>query len=85
MSYKYTYYTCLTNNIDSRITDTTIEPNLQFNEIRENPIITNTKDYDVCITNFKLDTKTLPSFIPITKYNNSQNLSDRQNTRLFMN
>ena len=84
MSYKYTYYTCLTNNIDSRITDTTIEPNLQFNEMRENPIITNTKDYDVCITNFKLDTKTLPSFIPIIKYNNSQNLSDRQkNTTIY--
>ena len=68
MSYKYTYYTCLTNNIDSKSSDGTVEPNLQFNESRENPIITNTKDYEVCITSFKLDTKTLPSFIPIIKY-----------------
>ena len=68
MSYKYTYYTCLTNNIDSKSSDGTVEPNLQFNESRENPIITNTKDYEVCITSFKLDTKSLPSFIPIIKY-----------------
>jgi len=69
--YDYTYYTCLINNHDSKHTPSTIEPALQFNEDRNNPVITNTADYDMTITNFKLDTKTLPSFIPIIKYNQS--------------
>ena len=69
--YDYTYYTCLINNHDSKHTPSTIEPALQFNEDRNNPVITNTADYDMTITNFKLDTKTLPSFIPIIKFNES--------------
>ena len=69
--YDYTYYTCLINNHDSKHTPSTIEPALQFNEDRNYPIITNTADYDMAITNFKLDTKTLPSFIPVIKYNAS--------------
>ena len=69
--YDYTYYTCLINNHDSKHTPSTIEPALQFNEDRNYPIITNTADYDMAITNFKLDTKTVPSFIPVIKYNAS--------------
>jgi hypothetical protein len=47
------------------------EPHLQFREDREAPIITNCSDYDVAITNSKLDTKCLPAFIPVIKFNNS--------------
>jgi len=71
MSYNYTYFTVLSNNHDSKHTEGMPEPHLQFREDREAPIITNCSDYDVAITNFKLDTKCLPSFIPVIKYNNS--------------
>lgn len=71
MSYNYTYFTVLSNNHDSKHKEGDPEPNLQFREDRENPIITNCSNYDVAITNFKLDTKCLPSFIPTIKYNNS--------------
>ena len=82
MSYDYTYFTCLTNNSDSQHTGSTVEPSLQFNEDRQNPIITNTKQYDVAITNFKLDTKCLPSFIPVIKYN--KNTDKTQDTEVRM-
>ena len=78
--YDYTYYTCLINNHDSKHTPNTIEPALQFNEDRNYPIITNTADYDMAITNFKLDTKTLPSFIPVIKYNASPTKEQRLET-----
>ena len=71
MSYNYTYFTVLRNNHDSKHTEGMPEPHLQFREDRQAPIITNCSDYDVAITNFKLDTKCLPSFIPVIKYNNS--------------
>ena len=78
MSYNYTYFTVLSNNHDSKHNEDTPEPHLQFREDREAPIITNCSDYDVAITNFKLDTKCLPSFIPVIKYNYSP--SDIQRT-----
>ena len=68
------YYTALINNHDSKVNDEdlTEEPHLTFNEDRQYPIIQNCQDYQMSIINFKMDTKSLPVFIPIIKYDDSQ-------------
>ena len=67
------YYTALINNHDSKVNDEdlTEEPQLTFNEDRQYPIIQNCQDYQMSIINFKMDTKSLPVFIPIIKYDDS--------------
>ena len=65
MSYEYEYYSLLVNNVDSASADTTLhEPSLRFEEVRDIPILENTEDYECAIETFKIDTKTLPAFIP---------------------
>ena len=83
MSYNYTYFTVLSNNHDSKHVDGMPEPHLQFREDREAPIITNCSDYDVAITNFKLDTKCLPSFIPTIKFNNDSPTDIQRNETIY--
>ena len=83
MSYDYTYFTVLSNNHDSKHVDGMPEPHLQFREDREAPIITNCSDYDVAITNFKLDTKCLPSFIPTIKFNNDSPTDIQRNEAIY--
>ena len=74
--YEYTYYTALINNHDSSYKNGEIsEPHCIFNETRSTPIIKDCSKYDMTITNFKLDTKTLPVFIPVIQYNNASNVS----------
>ena len=64
--YEYTYYTALINNLDSSYKNSEIsEPHCVFNETRSTPIMTDCSRYEMKITNFKLDTKTLPVFIPL--------------------
>jgi hypothetical protein len=67
------YYSALINNHDSKTSNasTLSEPHLTFNEIRDNPIIKNCQDYKLAIINFKLDTKSLPVFIPVIEYDGS--------------
>jgi len=67
------YYTALINNHDSKVNDEdlTEEPQLTFNEDRQYPIIQNCQDYQMSIINFKMDTKSLPVFIPIIKFDES--------------
>jgi hypothetical protein len=65
MSYEYEYYSLLVNNVDSASANTALhEPPLRFEEVRDIPILKNTEDYEVAIETFKIDTKTLPVFIP---------------------
>ena len=81
--YDYTYYTALINNHDSSYKNSDIsEPHCVFNETRTTPIITDCSKYDMTITNFKLDTKTLPVFIPVIQFNNSPTVTqpDRHKT-----
>ena len=72
------YYTALINNHDSKVNDEdlTEEPQLTFNEDRQYPIIENCQDYQMSIINFKMDTKSLPVFIPIIKYDDSNPTAD---------
>ncbi len=67
------YYSALINNHDSKTSNasTLSEPHLTFYEIRDNPIIKNCQDYKLAIINFKLDTKSLPVFIPVIEYDGS--------------
>jgi len=70
MSFEYEYYSLLINNTDVETSDFQLhEPPLKFNEIRDSAILTNTQDYEIAIENFKVDTKTLPSFIPTIRQN----------------
>jgi len=43
---------------------TTIAPNLSFDEIRQNAIISNPSDYFLSIVRFQVDTVALPVFVP---------------------
>ena len=72
------YYTALINNHDSKVNDEdlTEEPQLTFNEDRQYPIIQNCQDYQMSIINFKMDTKSLPVFIPIIKFDESNPVVD---------
>ena len=65
--YEYVYLNCLINNIDSN-SDFNHEPHLVFNEDITSPLIINCEQYDLCISSFKVDLKTLPVFIPTIKY-----------------
>ena len=70
MSFEYEYYSLLINNTDVETSDfQQHEPPLKFNEVRDSAILTNTQDYDLAIENFKLDTKTIPMFIPSIRPN----------------
>lgn len=70
MSYEYEYYSLLINNTDVETSDFQLhEPPLKFNEVRDSAILTNTQDYELAIENFKLDTKTIPMFIPSIRPN----------------
>lgn len=69
MSFDYVYYTALVDNLDQEEDDNyDHEPTLVFNEVRDVPIIKNTQDYLFAVESFKLDTKTLPKFIPTILY-----------------
>ena len=81
--YDYTYYTALINNHDSSYDNGEIsEPHCVINETRSTPMIKDCSKYDMTITNFKLDKKTLPVFIPVIQKNNASNVSqpDRHKT-----
>jgi hypothetical protein len=79
-NYEYEYYNLSMNNIDSETNDEfSHEPDLVFNEERDSPILNNTDDYEFSIENFKLDLKTLPTFIPTIRSN--MELSDDINIR----
>ena len=70
MSFEYEYYSLLINNTDVETSDFQLhEPPLKFNEVRDSAILNNTQDYDLAIENFKLDTKTIPMFIPSIRPN----------------
>ena len=70
MSFQYEYYSLLINNTDVETSDfEKHEPPLKFNEVRDSPILTNAQDYEIAIENFKVDTKTLPAFIPTIRQN----------------
>ena len=73
MNYETIYYTALINNHDAKTNNgsTISEPNLSFNETRDGPLISNCQDYKLAIVNFKLDTKSLPVFIPVIEYDES--------------
>lgn len=69
-NYEYEYYNLSMNNIDSETGDEfSHEPDLVFNEERDSPLLVNTQDYEFSIENFKLDLKTLPTFIPTIRSN----------------
>jgi len=60
------YYngTVINNNISS--TQSNSDPNLKFTDQRQNPIVPDVANYELCVKNFSLNgvTKTLPVFIP---------------------
>jgi hypothetical protein len=81
--FDYTYYSLSLNNIDAETSDALAhEPNLVFNEQRDVALITDCEDYDFAIENFKIDLKTLPSFIPTirTNFNNDLTTLEKDTT-----
>lgn len=80
--YSYVYYNALINNLDAN-SDTHHEPHLVFNEDRLSPLITNCEDYDLSIENFKVDLKTLPTFIPTIRYSDDDSESLTRNTTIY--
>jgi hypothetical protein len=80
--YEYIYYNALINNIDSN-SSIHHEPPLTFNEQRDGPLITNCQDYDMSIANFKVDLKTLPTFIPTIKYADDDSLVTTRNKTIY--
>lgn len=80
--YSYVYYNALINNLDSN-SETHHEPHLVFNEDRSVPLIENCEDYDLSIENFKVDLKTLPTFIPTIKYSNVDTDEVTRNTTIY--
>ena len=81
-SFDFEYYNLSLNNIDSETGDQfSHEPDLVFSEERDTAIIKNTEEYQFSIENFKLDLKTLPTFIPTIRTN--FDLSADEATRLI--
>ena len=81
-SFDFEYYNLSLNNIDSETGDQfSHEPDLVFSEERDTAIIKNTEEYQFSIKNFKLDLKTLPTFIPTIRTN--FDLSADEATRLI--
>ena len=65
--YEFAYYNALINNIDLK-SIINHEPHLVFNEERDGPLIKNCQDYDKSISSqFKVDLKCLPTFIPMIR------------------
>lgn len=80
--YSYVYYNCLINNVDSN-SDVHHEPHLVFNEDRGAPLITNCEDYDLSIENFKVDLKTLPTFVPTIRYSDDDTEEATRNDTIY--
>lgn len=80
--FEYVYLNCLINNIDSKST-INHEPHLVFNEQRDSPLIENCQDYDLAISNFKVDLKCLPTFIPTIRYSDDDSLEATRNQTIY--
>ena len=80
--YEFVYYNALINNIDSKST-INHEPHLCFNEQRDSPLIENCQDYDLAISNFKIDLKCLPTFIPTIRYSDNDTLEATRNKTIY--
>ena len=80
--FEYVYLNCLINNIDSKST-INHEPHLVFNEQRDSPLIENCQDYDLAISNFKVDLKCLPTFIPTIRYSDDDSLEATRNKTIY--
>ena len=59
------------------------EPHLVFNEQRDGALIRNCEDYDMSIANFKVDLKTLPTFIPTIRYSIDDSLEATRNKTIY--
>lgn len=80
---EHIYYNCAVDNIDNKNnSDQEHEPNLEFSEQNNDPIITDTENYRFAVCNFRLDTAAnVARFIPTIKFNDASNISDLEKNR----